>query len=79
MGLLSLSVLDELQKKMKTNKLINSRDKNVEDFFLNIIDQHFPKNNELRVTRSKDIFDREMAKLFKELDTIVNSKKKAAK
>jgi len=77
--LLSLDVLNELKKKIKKHPLLESRDVKVEEFILGIIAEHFPKENELRTTKTKDIFCKELSKLFIELDKIVNVKKKAAK
>lgn len=77
--LLSLDVLSELKKKIRKHPLLESRDGKVEEFILDLISSHFPKDNELRTTKSKDIFCKELNKLFMELDKIVINKKKAAK
>lgn len=77
--LLNTTVLNELRAKIRKHPLLSSRDANVEIFILSLIDKHFPTGNELKTTRTKDIVCSELEKVFRELDSIVNAKKKAAK
>ncbi|NCP97772.1 hypothetical protein GW796_05965 [archaeon] len=78
-NLLNQTVLNELRTKFRKHPILTSNDSNIENFLLSIINNHFPKGNELKATKSKDIFNLEFQKVFKELDNIVNTKKKAAK
>lgn len=76
---LALTILNELKKKVRNVALLDAKDEKIEIFLIQCINEMFPEKNEMKQIKSKDIINKKLDQFYKELDRIVDTKKRAVK